>query len=361
MPRTSRNRRSDPSHASARKQGMMPGAPVYVGPDREGVIGVRLLDFGPDGFEEVDSPTTERLAACLGAATVSWIDLDGVHGAEQVQAVGTRFSLHPLWIEDILNPAGRPKVEKVGELVFVRLRMLRLTAESEVDVETVSLILGPTWVLSFQERPGDVWNPVRERIRTGTGRIRRMGADYLLHALIDAVVDAYFAVLAHLEQKVDDVEDEALERPDVALPTAIAELKTELATVRSAVWPVREALTLLLREREVLISSEAVPFFRDVLDHLAQISDQVDSMRDRLLSAVELSLAVSGHKLNEVMRVLTIVSTVFLPMTFLAGVWGMNFDVMPELHERWGYPLAIFTMVGSGGAMVGYFRHKGWF
>ncbi len=356
--------RSAAPHArnAAAKRGMRPGAAVYVGPERTEAIHVRVLDYDDEAVRIEENPSDDAMAGWSQSPTVTWVDLDGVHLTDDVVRIGEQFGLHPLWIEDLLHPGGRPKVEQVGDQLFIRLRMIRppAGADDPPDVETIGLVLGPTWVLSFQERPGDVWDAVRERIVEKRGRIRSKGADYLMHALLDAVVDAYFGVLEHLELRVDDLEDAALANPDAALPGAIATLKSDLGTVRAGVWPVREALSLLVRERGVLISAEVVPFFRDVLDHLAQVVDHVDSMRERLLGAIELSLAVSGHRLNEIMRVLTIVSTLFLPMTFLAGIWGMNFDLMPELHTTWGYPIALFTMIGSAVAMVSWFRGRGW-
>jgi magnesium transporter len=341
---------------------MMPGVAVYVGPARDSDVRVRVLDYTPAAVRERIEPDDAGLDACLAPDAVAWVDLDGVHDLADVQRVAARFDLHPLWIEDILNPDGRPRVEQIGDRLFLRLRMLRPPTEpdADLDVETVCLVLGPSWVLTFQERPGDVWDPVRERIRTATGRIRRMGADYLLDTLLDAVVDGYLTVLEHLEARVARLEDDALMRPDQALPAAIAEVKAELDVIGEAVVPVRDALGALLRAEGTLIRPETVPFLRDVVDHVAQVSDGVDSMRERLFSAVQLSLAVSSHRLNEVMRVLTIVSTLFLPMTFLAGIWGMNFATMPELHQPWGYPFALGTMAVTAAAMLGWFRHKGW-
>lgn len=340
----------------------MPGVAVYVGPARDSDVRVRVLDYTPGAVRERIEPDDAGLAACLAPDAVAWVDLDGVHDLADVQRVATLFDLHPLWLEDVLNPDGRPRVEQIGDRLFLRLRMLRPPTEpdADLDVETVCLVLGPSWVLTFQERPGDVWDPVRERIRTATGRVRRMGADYLLDTLLDAVVDGYLTVLEHLEARVVRLEDDALMRPDQALPAAIAEVKAELDVIGEAVVPVRDALGALLRAEGTLIRPETVPFLRDVVDHVAQVSDGVDSMRERLFSAVQLSLAVSSHRLNEVMRVLTIVSTLFLPMTFLAGIWGMNFAAMPELQQPWGYPFALGTMAVTAAGMLGWFRHKGW-
>jgi magnesium transporter len=285
--------------------------------------------------------------------TVTWVNMVGVHEVEAVQAVCHALQIHPLWIEDIVNPHGRPKVDSLEGLVFVVARMMVPEGE-KVRTEQISILLGPEWVLTFQEREGDVWEPLRERIRLGKGRIRSMGADYLLHALLDDVVDNYFICLELLETRVDHLEARAID-PEAAVDLgAVFSLKNELADFRRSAWPMRETMHGLLRLDSTL-SVEVLPYYRDLSDHIVQVMDALEANRERVVGVYELHLAVTGHRLNDIMKVLTIVSTIFIPMTFVAGVYGMNFKNMPELEWTYGYPAAWVVMLGcalGGGVWV---------
>jgi magnesium transporter len=215
-------------------------------------------------------------------------------------------------------------------------------------------------VLSFQQRPGDVWEPVRQRIRQGLGRVRQRGADFLLHALMDAVVDAYFGVLVALDARVIEVEADALDPRRADLLERVAAVKADVDLLRAAVWPQRDAVSTLIRGEGQLIEGRTLPFFRDLADHVANLVEQVDGQRDRLRSAIDLHLAMTSRQLNDVMKVLTLVSTVFMPLTFIVGVYGMNFEDMPELHWKFGYPLVMGVMVAVVVGMVAFFRRRGW-
>lgn len=341
------------------KTGLPPGAPVYVGPPRDSRVRVHAIDYDRDAVRELHDPPSDRLKVLHSARSVTWIDCDGVHDTTVVQELGEVFSLHPLWIEDILNPSTRPKVDVQAGQLLVILRVL--DSRSEVtSSEQVAIVLGDGFVLSFQEHPGDGWDIVRRRIRDGAGRIRTMGADYLLHALVDVVVDEYFRCVQKVEDAVDRLEDDALERPSRRLSERILSLKSELGQLRSAAGPVREAISLLVDGDLGCVRPETLPFFRDLSDHLAQVVDAVEQDRERLLGAIELQLAMSNQRLNETMRFLTVVSTIFLPLMFMSSIWGMNFDGMWELHEPWGYPAALASMAGVGGSMYLWFRSRDW-
>ena len=322
-------------------------------------MALRLIDYGPDGLREAEQATPGELATLSGTAEVSWVDVTGVHDAQLVQAICTPFSVHPLAVEDVLNTSTRPKSEDHGDHLLLALRVARFEA-AELDLEGVSLVLGPSWVITFQERPGDVWDPVRDRIRTARGRIRGRGADYLLHALLDAVVDGYFVVLEQLEDRVEALEDRALSGHDPDLPRSVHELKGTLMALRRAVSPLREALGQLAREESGLIEDRTRPFLRDLTDHVLQVLDLIDASRDRLVGVLELHLAVTSHRLNEVMRVLTVISAIFIPLTFLPGIWGMNFEQMPELGWRWGYPAALGLMGVVAAVTVVVVRRNRW-
>lgn len=357
----SNQKRTRRRHAAkrAQKRGLPPGTAVYTGEMEPGTpVSVRVLDFGPDDVEELEANDATQLPSFADERTVTWLNVDGIHDVEQVQTVARAFGVHPLWVEDIVNPASRPKTETHDGLLLVIARMVVASPDGPRS-EQVSLVKGPGWVVTFQERPGDVWDPLRERIRQGNGRVRKMRADYLLHALLDGVVDHYFLALEELEDRVDALEGKAID-PDARLRLAdVFALKTELAEFRRAVWPLREAASALLRSDEA-IGTEVLPYFRDLYDHLLQVMDVLETSRDRLVGIYELKLAVNGNRLNDIMKVLTLVSTVFIPMTFVAGVYGMNFGNMPELQWRYGYPFAWVLMLGSGAVCAGWAYRQRW-
>lgn len=344
-----------------RKTGLPPGVPVYGGEEGETALSPRVtvIDYDEGDVVERDGPDVDWLRACAGTERVTWVDVDGMHDADLAAQVGDAFGLHPLWIEDVLNPHARPKIELLDDRLLVIVRVLS-SVDGDLEEEQVALVLGPTWVLSIQERPGDAWDTVRERIRHARGRIRRMGADYLLHALLDAVVDRYFSVLQDLDPRLDVLEDEAFSTADATLPRRAAVLRADVSQLRAAAWPLREGVASLLRMETPLIRSGTGPFYHDLGDHLAEIAEGIDTARERLVGVVELHLSMTSHQLNETMRVLTVVSTVFIPLSFLVGLYGMNFDHMPELHYRYGYPAVLALMVAMSGAMLVWFRRRGW-
>lgn len=342
----------------AKKVGLPPGTPVYTGDVVDAPVEVTVIDYDP---ERVSQSRLQRVSEALAhdhTRSIAWLNMEGVHKTEEIAALGNAFGIHPLWIEDIMNPECRPKCEQIGDRLLVVLRVLRV-GEEDLDMEHVAAVLGPGWVLTFQERPGDVWDGVRHRILSGGGRIRRMGADYLLHALLDSVVDHYFLALEWVEGQVDQLEERALLGEVSDLPAEVLTLRSTLVTVRQVVWPMREAALSLLRSEE-MIHPDAAPFFRDLYDHLLQVMETLDATRDRLSSVVELHLAQASQRLNEVMRVLTVVSTIFIPLTFIAGVYGMNFRWMPELEYQYAYPIVMGSMLIMAIIMFGGFRRRGW-
>ncbi|MEZ4318281.1 MAG: magnesium/cobalt transporter CorA [Myxococcota bacterium] len=344
---TAKRSRRRRARTLAEKRGLPPGTPVYTG-DVEGVpVHVQVIDYAPDRLDELEVDDAQRLSSYRDEASVTWINLDGIHQADQVQAIARIFDLHPLWMEDILNPQGRPKAEVLDDKVLVVARMVH-RVEGVVNTEQVALVLGPGWVLTFQEQAGDVWESLRSRIRQGKGRIRKMKADYLMHALLDDIVDAYFVALEEVESRVDGLEAAALDPSTRIDNAAIFALKQELADFRRAVWPMRESVSALLKADGGPISAAVVPYLRDVYDHVVQVMDILESSRERVVGVYELHLSVTSHRLNDIMKVLTLVSTIFIPGTFVAGVYGMNFKHMPELEWEYGYPFAWAVMLGLG-------------
>jgi magnesium transporter len=291
-----------------------------------------------------------------------WINVDGLHEVEVLGTLGERFGLHPLVIEDILNTAQRPKLEDHGEYLFVVVKSLYHGAgpDGDPEIEQISLVLGPTYVLSFQEREGDEFEPVRDRIRTEKGRVRQAGADYLAYTLVDLIVDQYFAVLERFGDQIESLEEELILAPTPETAHAIHHLKREMALLRKSTWPLREVIGALERSESPLIRESTKPYLRDVYDHTIQVIDTVETFRDILSGMLDIYLSSVSNRMNEIMKVLTIISTLFIPLTFIAGVYGMNFEHMPELSWPWAYPAVWLVMLVIAALMVVYFYRKKW-
>jgi magnesium transporter len=346
---------------TSHKAGRPPGTLVHIGEAPAAPVGIRVMDFDPERLEETMLSTPAECRAYRHSPTVSWINLDGVHELDLLEKFGAEFDLHPLVMEDIVNTEHRPKLEDFDSYLFLVLKMLQYdTRQREIHTEQVSLILAPGVVLSFQEKEGDVFEGVRERLRGNKGRLRKMGADYLAYALLDAVVDSYFGILEQIGDQIEQLEDELVMQPAPETLGKIHHFKREMILLRKAVWPLRELIGGLQRSESPLIAESTGIFLRDVYDHTIQIIDTVETFRDMLAGLLELYLSSISNRMNEVMKVLTVIATVFIPLSFIAGVYGMNFDFMPELHWRWSYPLLWLFMLAVAGGMYGYFRKKRW-
>jgi len=319
------------------------------------------MDYDEAHFQEKETKTIEECLLFKDKPTVTWINIDGLHQVEILERLGECYGLHPLVLEDILNTDQRPKMEDYGEYLFIVLRMLNYNDKSsEIEAEQISLILGTNFVLSFQEKEGDTFNPIRERIRNSKGRIRRMGADYLSYSLLDSIVDNYFIILEKLGEKIEFLEDELVTRPTPETLQIIHHLKREMIYLRKAVWPLREVIGSLERGEPPLVKETIRVYLRDVYDHTIQVIDTIETFRDMVSGMLDIYLSSISNRLNAVMKVLTIIATIFMPLTFLAGIYGMNFKYMPELEWRWSYPVVWLIMVGIGVSMLLYFRKKKW-
>lgn len=345
----------------SKKAGQVPGTPVYVGEEREAAVTVSRFDYDEADVRRDVLDSVEEVASSLATTRNSWINVDGVHDVEKIQRIGACFKLHPLVIEDIVHTGQRPKVEDYDSLLFIVLRMLRWNGDSEeIDDEQVSIALGPSWVLSFQERQGDVFDPVRERILSNRGRVRKLGSDYLAYALIDAVVDHYFTILEALGERIEALGEDMTENPKREDLASIRHLKRELLFMRKSVWPLREVLGSIQRDESELFGESTRPYLRDVYDHTIQIIDTVETFRDMVSGLMDLYLSSISNRMNEVMKVLTIIATIFIPLSFMAGLYGMNFVYMPELQWRYGYFALLGAMFAVGGGMLLYFRRRKW-
>lgn len=292
---------------------------------------------------------------------VTWLDIDGVHQTEILEAVGAHANLHPLVIEDIHNTYQRPKVEDYEDYLYIVLKMISWDGDAnEVRAEQVSLILGKNYVLSFKEDPGDIFDPIRQRLRESKGRIRKMGADYLAYSLLDQVVDHYFLILENLGEQIEDLEEELITNPDASTLQTIHHLKRELIFLRKSVWPLREAISSLERGESPLFQSDTLVYLRDVYDHAIQVIDTIETFRDMVSGMLDIYLSSVSNRMNEVMKVLTIIATIFIPLTFIAGIYGMNFVNMPELQWPWGYFMVWGVMIIIFIGMLIFFKRKKW-
>ncbi|MBZ4660926.1 magnesium/cobalt transporter CorA [Thermotoga petrophila] len=342
------------------KKGLPPGTLVYTGKYRED-FEIEVMNYSIEEFHEFKTTDVESVLPFKDSSTPTWINITGIHRTDVVQRVGEFFGIHPLVLEDILNVHQRPKVEFFENYVFIVLKMFTYDENlHELESEQVSLILTKNCVLMFQEKIGDVFDPVRERIRYNRGIIRKKRADYLLYSLIDALVDDYFVLLEKIDDEIDILEEEVLERPEKETVQRIHQLKRNLVELRKTIWPLREVLSSLYRDVPPLIEKETVPYFRDVYDHTIQIADTVETFRDIVSGLLDVYLSSVSNKTNEVMKVLTIIATIFMPLTFIAGIYGMNFEYMPELRWKWGYPVVLAVMGVIAVIMVIYFRKKKW-
>jgi len=344
------------------KAGLPPGTLVHIGEKKVEKARITIMDYDETNLEEKEAKTIEESYPFKEKPTVTWVNIDGLHQLDIIEKLGAHFGLHPLLLEDIVNTEQRPKMEDYGDYIFVVLKMLYHADENdtETQAEQVSLILGSNFVISFQEREGDVFEPVRDRIRKKKGRIRKAGADYLAYALLDAIVDNYFIILEKSGETIEDAEQQLTVNPTQETLQFIRKLKKEMIFLRKSVWPLREVVSGLERSDSPLIHESTSAYLRDVYDHTIQVIDTVESYRDMISGMLDIYLSSISNKMNEVMKVLTIFASIFIPLTFVAGVYGMNFEFMPELTWRWGYFALLAVMALIGISLVFYFKRKRW-
>ncbi|MFH1652978.1 MAG: magnesium/cobalt transporter CorA [Pseudomonadota bacterium] len=335
-----------------------PGTLKHVGEKKAQNVSITIFDYNDAAYEEKKIHNIEDCKEFLDKPSVKWINVNGIHDVGIIEKIGAIFNIHPLVLEDILHTDQRPKMEDYEEYIFSVLRML--TLNKNVDFEQVSLLLCKNCVITFQEKEGDVFDNARERIRNGKGRMRKMGADYLYYSLIDAVVDNYFVVLEEIGDKIESIETTLISVTTPALLKDIHRLKRLMIVLRKSVWPLRELIGGLQRSESPLIGESIFIYFRDVYDHTIQIIDAVETYRDILSGMLDMYLTTISNKMNSIMKVLTIIATIFIPLTFIAGVYGMNFEYMPELKWKYGYPFALAIMLSVVVVMLIFFRKKKW-
>jgi len=343
------------------KTGLPPGALIHIGEKRSERVKISIIDYDEINFQEKEAKTIEECFPLKDKPAITWINIDGLHLVDIIEKIGKNFDFHPLLLEDILNTEQRPKIEDFETYIYIVLKMLYYEDKAnEINYEQVSIIFGQNFVISFQEKEGDVFNPIRERIRTNKGRIRKMGADYLAYSLIDAIVDSYFNIIEKLGENIEDIEDTMIANPTPETLRAIHKLRRKMISLRKSVWPLREVVSAFERSDSSLIEESTRIYLKDVYDHTIQVIDTVETFRDMLSGMLDIYLSSISNKMNEIMKVLTIIATIFIPLTFIVGVYGMNFEYMPELKWRWSYPFIWFVMLMVGFSMLIYFRKKKW-
>ncbi|MEF8879989.1 MAG: magnesium/cobalt transporter CorA, partial [Candidatus Thermoplasmatota archaeon] len=336
-----------------------------VGEKKTEEVKITVIDYDKESFEEKTVKKPEECTQFKDKESNTWINIDGLHNIEIIEKIGEIFDMHPLILEDIVNTGQRPKIEDFENYTFLLIKMLYVE-EEEIKAEQVSIIVGKNFVISFQEKPGDVFNSIRERIKKAKGRIRKMGSGYLTYTLIDAVVDNYFIILEKIGERIEDTEEEVVGDPIPKTLQNIHNFKQELIFLRKSIWPLREVISGLQRSESKFFQKNISIYVRDVYDHTIQVIDTLETYRDIVSGMIDIYLSSVSNKMNEVMKVLTIFAAIFIPLTFIAGIYGMNFNPdispfnMPELNWYLGYPAALIVMLAVGLALVYYFRRKEW-
>jgi len=344
------------------KVGLPPGSIIHVGEQKIETVSITLTEYDEKNIETCEIHSVEEIDPYTDTPQITWVNVCGLHDTELIKQIGEKFSIHPLVLEDILNTETRPKIEVTDKYVFIAMKLLTYNNnESEIVTEQVSFILGDTFVFSFLEKSDNIFSPIKERITNNYGRVRKQQSDYLFYALMDVVVDQYFLVLEQIEHNIELLDDEVITSADQSQIEKIYNLKNKLLMTRRSIWPLREIFTRLIREESALINKKIMPYLRDLLDHTIQVTETIELQREITNGIMETHLSMMSFKMNEVMKVLTIIATIFIPLTFIVGIYGMNFPNMPEMKWPWAYFAVWGVMISVVLVMLLYFRRKNWF
>jgi magnesium transporter len=344
-----------------KKIGLPPGSLVYIGDGKTDKVKITIFNYDEKQFQEREAKTISECFAYKDNSSVTWIDVDGVHELDILEKLGACFGLHSLVLEDVLNTDQRPKIEDYGDYLYVVLKMVSHNGKSdEIKAEQVSIIIGANYVISFQEGNEDVFDPVRERIKNNKGIIRKSGNDYLAYSLMDTIVDNYFLIVEKLGEKIENAEADLVNNPNSQTLQSIHNLKKDMMFLRKSVWPLREVVSYLEKGESAIIKKTTYIYFRDIYDHTIQVADTIETLRDMLSSMLDIYLSSVSNRLNSIMKVLTIIATIFIPLTFIVGIYGMNFRYMPELEWKWGYFAVWFVILAVVIGMLVYFKKKKW-
>ncbi|HNS13873.1 MAG TPA: magnesium/cobalt transporter CorA [Syntrophorhabdaceae bacterium] len=344
------------------KTGLPPGSLVHIGKEKPVEPTITVLLYNEGECREIEVKDLEQHLPVKDTPGVAWINVEGISHAETIEKIGQHFDLHPLLLEDIMNSDQRPKMEDYDDYLFVVLKKVYFDESGViVHAEQISMVLGQRFVITFNENNGSIFDPVRMLLKNDKGRIRKMGADYLMYSLIDVVVDNYFTVLETLGERIEDLEARLIAKPGAGTLKVMQALKNNMIFLRKIVWPLREVVGNMERGQSPLIHDYTHVYLRDVYDHSVHIMDTIETFRDMLSAMLDIYLSSISNRMNEVMKVLTIIATIFIPLTFIVGLYGMNFEYMPELRLRWGYPAVLLVMLAVGISMIFYFKRKKWF
>ena len=345
----------------SKKVGASPGTLVHIGEKKVEKPKITVIDYGKTFYKEEEAKTVEECLRFKDKKSVKWINIDGIHDVSIIEKIGKHFGFHPLILEDIVDTEQRQKVEDYGNYMFIVLKVPSFDEKSEaLGVEQFSLILGQSFVISFQEREGLIFNRIRERIKNTKGHHRVMGADYLAYSLIDAVVDSYYSILEKIGENIESLADELTTKSTPKILQTINKLRGEIVLLRKSLWSSREVVNSLEKSQSILLKKTTAVYLRDVYDNTIQIIEMLETFREMLGGMVEIYFLNVSNRLNEIIKVLTIITTVFMPLTFIVGVYGMNFKFMPELVWKWGYPFSLLMMFITTGLMLYYFKKKEW-
>jgi len=353
-----------PKHIKSRKRkiGSAPGTLVHIGEHTSENIRIDLIEYNDNIFNKTSINNIEKAFHKSIDSSVIWIDIDGLYDIDLVKKVGDNFNIHSLILEDILNTDQHPKVDLENNYIYIVLKMLYYDKFSkEIKSEQVSFVLFDDCLISFQEFPGDVFDNIRNRLQTNKNNIRSKGSDYLLYSLIDAIVDSYFNIFESIGDVLDKIENNLMNNPTKSLLSDIYNLKRDIIFLRNSVWPLREIVSTLIKDEHILIDEKTTIYLRDVYDHIIQIINVIETYRDILSGMLDIYLSSMSNKTNEVMKVLTVFSTIFIPLTFLTGIYGMNFHYMPELSSKYGYPIFWVITIALILFMINYLKKKNWF
>ncbi len=345
----------------SQKVGLPPGTLLYIGEERPEPVQITVTDYNETDFKEAEAQTIQECLHFKASETVTWIHIKGIHETRIIEEIGEHLGVNLLVLEDLMSPLQLPKVEIYEDHVFIILKNLVYDATTlNVFTEQIGLIIGENFVVSLQENSGELFTPVQNRIRNAQGRIRQMRSDYLAYALIDVIVDNYFIAMEQLSDAIQTVEEESIENPTSEVLEKINILRKECLLLRRQLLPVRDVIDEVLAGETSILGKETHPYFRDVYDHLIQVTQTLEAFRSIVSGLFDTYTSAVSHRMNEIMKVLTIVATFFIPLTFIAGIYGMNFKFMPELEAPWGYPAVLLVMVGTGLVMYIYFKRKRW-
>ncbi|RIL09675.1 MAG: magnesium and cobalt transport protein CorA [Proteobacteria bacterium] len=348
-------------HRRSAKTGLPPGTLVHVGEGDTKEAHISVTTYDQSHYQRLTSSSVEQAIELHASGRNLWINLDAVHDVETVRKLGEHFKIHPLILEDIVNPNQRPKRENYADFIFIVARALKVKGgATPIDDEQVSIVMGKNFVISFQEKPGDVFAPIYQRFENSAGRLRTCGVDYLTYALLDTIVDEYFVVLESMGERLEELEQELIKSPSPKTLKTLYSLKRMALFFRRCTWPLREVLSSIERGDSPLFGPSTHIYFRDVYDHIVQVIDTIETFREMLSGMLDIYLSSVSNRLNEVMRVLTVITTIFMPLSFIAGVYGMNFDHMPELRWQNGYFLVLGLMAIISLLMILFFRSKKW-